>query len=168
MGGRHAATTQVGCPQDPKENSFPAQKGTHAANLMLASSNKACPPVFHTFEKAVQTHPLAPCSRLLAGGTRAAEARKKNGQKSRKWRLARACQSATSRAVRGDIQALSGLFTVFSHPLCTHISPPCRHMPALGPPPRPGPDHHASSNTPRDLQMLHTRPKGGQTVCRGT
>ena len=30
----------LGCPQDPKENSFPAQKGTHAANLMLASSNR--------------------------------------------------------------------------------------------------------------------------------
>ena len=32
--------TMLGCPQDPKENSFPAQKGTHAANLMLASSNR--------------------------------------------------------------------------------------------------------------------------------
>ena len=31
----------VGCPQDPKENSFPAQKGTHEANLMLASSNRS-------------------------------------------------------------------------------------------------------------------------------
>ena len=26
---------KLGCPQDPKENSFPAQKGTHEANLML-------------------------------------------------------------------------------------------------------------------------------------
>ena len=33
--------TMLGCPQDPKENSFPAQKGTHAANLMLASSNRS-------------------------------------------------------------------------------------------------------------------------------
>ena len=32
--------TALGCPQDPKENSFPPQKGTHAANLMLASSNR--------------------------------------------------------------------------------------------------------------------------------
>ena len=31
----------LGCPQDPKENSFPAQKGTHEANLMLASSNRS-------------------------------------------------------------------------------------------------------------------------------
>ena len=31
----------VGCPQDPKENSFPAQKGTHEANLMLACSNRS-------------------------------------------------------------------------------------------------------------------------------
>ena len=68
--------------------------------------NKACSPVFHTFEKAVQTHPLAPCSRLLAGGTRAAGTRKKNEQKRRRWRRARACQSGTSRAGRGDIQAL--------------------------------------------------------------
>ena len=68
--------------------------------------NKACPPVFHTFEKAVQTHPLAPCSRLLAGGTRAAGTRKKNEQKRRRWRRARACQSGTSRAGRGAIQAL--------------------------------------------------------------
>ena len=68
--------------------------------------DKACSPVFHTFEKAVQTHPLAPCSRLLAGGTRAAGTRKKNEQKRRRWRRARACQSGTSRAGRGDIQAL--------------------------------------------------------------
>ena len=31
----------VGCPQDPKENSFSTQKGTHEANLMLASSNRS-------------------------------------------------------------------------------------------------------------------------------
>ena len=31
----------LGCPQDPKENSFPAQKGSHEANLMLASSNRS-------------------------------------------------------------------------------------------------------------------------------
>ena len=43
---------------------------------------------------------------LLAGGTRAAGTRKKNEQKRRRWRRARACQSGTSRAVRGDIQAL--------------------------------------------------------------
>ena len=29
------------CPQDPKENSFPAQKGTHEANLMLECSNRS-------------------------------------------------------------------------------------------------------------------------------
>ena len=29
------------CPQGPKENSFPTQKGTHEANLMLASSNRS-------------------------------------------------------------------------------------------------------------------------------
>ena len=34
-------TTIVGCPQDPKENSFPTQKGTHEANLMLACSNRS-------------------------------------------------------------------------------------------------------------------------------
>ena len=37
----YTASAPVGCPQDPKENSFPAQKGTHAANLMLASSNRS-------------------------------------------------------------------------------------------------------------------------------
>ena len=31
----------LGCPQDPKENSFPAQKGTHEANLMLEFSNRS-------------------------------------------------------------------------------------------------------------------------------
>ena len=35
-----ASLPALGCPQDPKENSFPAQKGTHEANLMLASSNR--------------------------------------------------------------------------------------------------------------------------------
>ena len=73
---------------------------------LAPKSYKACSPVFHTFEKAVQTHPLAPCSRLLAGGTRAAGTRKKNEQKRRRWRRARACQSGTSRAGRGAIQAL--------------------------------------------------------------
>ena len=38
--GDSARRAKVGCPQDPKENSFPAQKGTHEANLMLASSNR--------------------------------------------------------------------------------------------------------------------------------
>ena len=32
---------KIGCPQDPKENSFPTQKGTHETNLMLASSNRS-------------------------------------------------------------------------------------------------------------------------------
>ena len=36
-----AAPAEIGCPQDPKENSFPTQKGTHEANLMLASSNRS-------------------------------------------------------------------------------------------------------------------------------
>ena len=31
----------VGCPQDPKENSFPTQKGTHEANLMLSVPNRS-------------------------------------------------------------------------------------------------------------------------------
>ena len=40
-GTHHPAfSDMVGCPQDPKENSFPTQKGTHEANLMLASSNR--------------------------------------------------------------------------------------------------------------------------------
>ena len=30
-----APPAPLGCPQDPKENSFPAQQGTHKANLML-------------------------------------------------------------------------------------------------------------------------------------
>ena len=32
--------TQIGCPQDPK-SSFPSQKGTHEANLMLECSNRS-------------------------------------------------------------------------------------------------------------------------------
>ena len=36
---RPSPPSLVGCPQDPKENSLPAQKGTHEANLMLECSN---------------------------------------------------------------------------------------------------------------------------------
>ena len=35
------ACTLLGCPQDPKENSFSTQKGTHEANLMLDCSNRS-------------------------------------------------------------------------------------------------------------------------------
>ena len=34
-------TQMLGCPQDPKENSFPTQKGTHEANLMLSVPNRS-------------------------------------------------------------------------------------------------------------------------------
>ena len=37
----HALARDIGCPQDPKENSFPTQKGTHEANLMLECSNRS-------------------------------------------------------------------------------------------------------------------------------
>ena len=33
---RVTSQIRIGCPQDPKENSFPPQKGTHEANLRLA------------------------------------------------------------------------------------------------------------------------------------
>ena len=36
-----AVTKNLGCPQDPKENSFLTQKGTHEANLMLECSNRS-------------------------------------------------------------------------------------------------------------------------------
>ena len=35
------AACLLGCPQDPKEKSFPTQKGTHEANLMLSVPNRS-------------------------------------------------------------------------------------------------------------------------------
>ena len=39
--GEPASASKLGCPQDPKENSFSTQKGTHEANLMLECSNRS-------------------------------------------------------------------------------------------------------------------------------
>ena len=38
---KKTAAARLGCPQDPKENSFPTQKGTHEANLMLSVPNRS-------------------------------------------------------------------------------------------------------------------------------
>ena len=38
---RGGGAPTVGCPQNPKENSFPTQKGTHEANLMLSVPNRS-------------------------------------------------------------------------------------------------------------------------------
>ena len=62
----------LGCPQDPKENSFPTQKGTHEANLMLSVPNRseASSVGGPTNRQKGEAIVVRPCPARGAGGTK--------------------------------------------------------------------------------------------------